>query len=134
MDAVKYHYFKDKEIGLACIVIKPTPELRRLQQELIDAIAPFTVKTGTATAFVTTPEQPDINETTINCVTSFLTIATGDKFNPHVSTGIGTVDYLEKLLAKPFEAFTFSVAGASVYRLGDFGTARKELKSFQFNP
>jgi hypothetical protein len=31
------------------------------------------------------------------------------------------------MLAEPFPSFTFSPAGASVYQLGSFGTARKEL-------
>jgi hypothetical protein len=30
------------------------------------------------------------------------------------------------MLAAPFEAFTFTAADASVYQLGDFGTARKK--------
>jgi hypothetical protein len=47
-----------------------------------------------------------------------------------VSTGIGTVDYMEKLLRQPFNQFTFSPTGASVYQLGNYGTAQKELKSF----
>jgi hypothetical protein len=34
------------------------------------------------------------------------------------------------MLAEPFDAFTFSPAGASVYQLGNFGTARKELKTW----
>ncbi len=38
-------------------------------------------------------------------------------------------DYLNKMLAESFEPFTFSVAGASVYQLGSFGSARKELKA-----
>jgi hypothetical protein len=33
------------------------------------------------------------------------------------------------MLAEPFSSFTFSAAGASVYQLGSFGTARKELKA-----
>ncbi len=56
-------------------------------------------------------------------------IAAGPKFNPHVTTGVGTETYLNKLLAEPFDAFTFSPVGASVYQLGSFGTARKELKA-----
>jgi hypothetical protein len=33
------------------------------------------------------------------------------------------------MLLEPFEAFTFSPVSASVYQLGTFGTARKELKA-----
>ena len=33
------------------------------------------------------------------------------------------------MLAERFDAFTFSPASASVYQLGNFGAARKELKA-----
>jgi hypothetical protein len=38
------------------------------------------------------------------------------------------------MLAAPFEAFTFSPTGASIYQLGAFGTARKELKTLALVP
>ena len=47
---------------------------------------------------------------------------------------LGTETYLKKMLAEPFAAFTFSAAGASVYQLGSFGTARKELKALTLSP
>ena len=50
--AFKYYYIPWKDIGLGGIVVEPTDDLLRLQQELIDAVAPFTEKTGTAAAFV----------------------------------------------------------------------------------
>jgi len=134
LKAYKYYYIPWKEIGLAGVVIEPTDDLIRYQKKLIDAVAPFTVKTGTATAFVTTKEDPDINEPTIEYVAAFVPHATGQKFNPHVTIGIATQDYLKKMLDEKFEAFTFSLAGASVYHLGNFGTARKELKSWTFKP
>jgi hypothetical protein len=40
----------------------------------------------------------------------------------------------KEMLAEPFDVFTFSPAGASVYQLGDFGTARKELKAWELKP
>ena len=52
---------------------------------------------------------------------------------PHVTVGVGLKDYLDAMLAAPFEAFTFSPAGASVYQLGDFGTARKNLKTLDLH-
>jgi hypothetical protein len=70
----------------------------------------------------------------INYVANFVPIASGKKFNPHVTIGVGTETYLKEMLAEPFEAFTFSPAGASVYQLGSFGTARKELKSLDLKP
>jgi hypothetical protein len=100
----------------------------------IDAVTPFTVETGTAAAFVTTKEAPDINQPTIEYVTTFVPKETGDKFNPHVTIGIATQHDLKKLLEEKFEPFTFSPTGASVYHLGNFGTARKKLKSWELKP
>jgi len=129
LKAFKYYYLPWKDIGLGGIVVEPTDDLLRLQQELIDAVAPFTEKTGTAAAFVTTPEDPEINQPTIEYVAAFVPEATGKKFNPHVTIGVAPQDYLKGMLAEPFDVFTFSPASASVYQLGNFGTARKELKA-----
>ena len=76
----------------------------------------------------------DIQKFLIGYVSHFVQIAAGEKFNPHVTIGVGTIAYLKTMLAEPFEAFTFSPAGASVYQLGSFGTARKELKTLVLTP
>ena len=111
LKAYKYYYIPWKDIGLAGIVIEPTDDLIRYQKKLIDAVAPFTVKTGTAAAFVTTKEDPDINQPTIDYVANFVPNETGKKFNPHVTIGLASQDYLKKMLDEKFEAFTFSPAG-----------------------
>jgi len=134
LKAYKYYYIPWKEIGLAGIVIEPSADLIRYQQKLIDAVAPFTVKTGTAAAFVTTKEDPDINQPTIEYVASFVPNETGNKFNPHVTIGIATQDYLKKMLDEKFDAFTLSPVGASIYHLGNFGTARVRLKNWELKP
>jgi len=111
LKAFKYYYIPWKDIGLAGIVVEPTDDLLELQQKLIDAVAPFTVETGTAAAFVTTPEDPDVNKPTIDYIAAFVPKATGKNFNPHVTVGIASQDYLKKMLAEPFDVFTFSPAG-----------------------
>ena len=117
----------DVTIGIGNILVKPTPELLKLQQELADAIKPYEVTTGTSAAFVTTPESPNISEDLIHYVSVFVPEHSGDHYVPHVSIGIGTTDFLKNLSAKPFDDFTFSPAGASVYHLGEYGTAMKKL-------
>lgn len=134
LKAHKYYYIPWKDIGLAGIVIEPTDDLIRYQKKLIDAVKPFTAKTGTAAAFVTTKEAPDINQPTIDYVEKFVPNETGKKFNPHVTIGLASEEYLKKMLDEKFEAFTFSPAGASVYHLGNFGTARTKLKSWELKP
>ncbi len=127
LEAFKYYYIPDKDIGLSGIVVKPTPELLKLQQDVIAAVAPFTVAIGTSAAFVTTPDDPVINPLLIQYVAAFVPKASGEHFNPHVTTGVASREYLDKMLAEPFEPFTFSPAAAAVYQLGQFGTAAKKL-------
>ena len=134
LKAFKYYYIPSPPIGLAGIVVEPTDDLLRLQQKLIDAVAPYTEKSGTAAAFMSTEDGHDIQDFLIDYVANFVTIAAGKKFNPHVTIGVATETYLNEMLAEPFEAFTFSPAGASVYKLGSFGTARKELKALTSAP
>ena len=50
LKAFKYYYIPVPPNGIAGIVVEPTEDLLRLQQELLDAVAPFTEKTGTAAA------------------------------------------------------------------------------------
>jgi hypothetical protein len=93
-------------------------------------VAPFTVASGNSGAFVTTPDDRVIDPYLIEYVSTFVPKSSGERFNPHVSTGLAPKTYLDKLLAEPFEAFNFSPSGAAVYQLGQFGTAAKKLKGF----
>jgi hypothetical protein len=134
LTAYKYDYIGDAKIGneivgVGNILVKPTPELLRLQQELADAIKPFEAPTGTAAAFVTTPQAPHISEDLIHYVTVFVPDHSGDHYVPHVSIGVGTTDFFKTFSSAPFDDFTFSPAGASVYHLGEYGTAMKKLHS-----
>jgi hypothetical protein len=83
---------------------------------------------------MSTEDGHDIQEFLINYVANFVAIGSGKKFNPHVTIGVGTQAYLDEMLAAPFEPFIFSPAGASVYQLGSFGTARKELRALALTP
>ncbi len=134
MKAFKYYYIPSPPVGLGGIVVEPTPDLHRLQDELIAAIKPYTVAIGTPAAFVSDVGGRDIQKSLIAYVANFTTEAAGKHFNPHVTIGVGTETYLNKMLAEPFPTFTFKAAGASVYQLGTFGTARKELKKLSVSP
>ena len=127
LEAFRYYYIPSGAVGLAGIVARPSLELRALQQALIDAVAPFTLPTGLSDAFATTPDDPVIDPLLIDYVSTFVQKSAGEQFSPHVTTGIAPRDYLDKMLAEPFESFTFSPASAAVYQLGQFGTAAKKL-------
>jgi hypothetical protein len=108
-------------------VARQSPELRELQQALIDAVAPFAVTTGGSDSFITTADDPLIDPLLIDYVSTFVPRSTGEDFNPHLTTGIAPRDYLDAMLAEPFESFTFSPAGAAAYQLGQYGTAARKL-------
>ena len=130
LKAFKYYYLPNKDIGVAGIVVEPTADLLKLQQALIEAVTPFTVNTGSAAAFATTPGNSDIQPALIDYVAAFVPKYTGTHYNPHVTIGVASQDYLKGMLAEPFDAFTFSPASASVYQLGSYGTAMKKLNAW----
>jgi hypothetical protein len=61
LEAFKYYYLPTNDIGVAGIVAKPTPELLKLQQDVIAAVAPFTVETGPIGAFTAPHDDPAID-------------------------------------------------------------------------
>lgn len=132
LTAFKYYYIPLKEIGLGGILVQPTLDMIRLQKEFIDALTSFMAPAsdGNAAAFATTPADPEINQATLDAVASYFSAHIGEHYSPHVTIGVGTVDYLNALLAAPFPTFTFSPVGMSVYQFGNFGTAAKLLHSF----
>jgi len=128
--AFKYYYAPGPGVGVAGICARPTPELLKLQADVIDAVAPFTMGTGTIAAFTASHNNPALDALLIEYVSAFVPKYSGANYNPHVSTGVGSREYLDGMLAEPFESFTFSPAGAAVYQLGPFGTAAKKLKEW----
>jgi 2'-5' RNA ligase superfamily len=134
LTASKAYYIPSPPIGLAGIVVEPTDDLVRLQQKLIDAIAPYTVPTATIDAFASAQEGRDIQASLVQYVATFVPSASGENFNPHVTTGAAPQSYLDDMMAEPFEAFSFSPTGASVYQLGTFGTAQKKLATLTPKP
>ncbi len=134
LKAYKYYYLTTPSlpgVGLSGIVVETTPELVKLQQDLITAVAPYTVQTGTAAAFVTTPAAPDINGATIRYIEAYVPEHSGEHLELHVTTGLASVEYLKKMLAEPFDDdFTFSPSGASVFHLGNYGTAAANLRNW----
>jgi len=130
LEAFKYYYAPVGADGVAGICAKPTPELLKLQADLIAAVAPYTVESGPVSAFTAPMDDAAANTAFIQYVSTFVPKMTGEHFNPHVSIGVAPKDYLDKMLTQPFEPFTFSPAGAAVYQLGPYGTAAKELREW----
>ena len=127
LKAKGYEYAIWGGVAVTVFVVERTPELTRLHQKVIDAMAPFSVSGGTAEAFVGT----EINAETIGYVEHFVPESSGAKYFPHVTLGVAKEDFAKQMKAEPFEAFTFKADGVAVYQLGNFGTAAKKLWQYQ---
>jgi hypothetical protein len=130
LEAFKYYYAPAGATGVAGICAKPTPGILKLQADIIAAVKPYMVQTGPIGAFTAPHADPAMDAGLIQYVSTFVPKMSGANFNPHVSTGVAPKEYLDKMLAEPFEPFTFSPAGAAVYQLGPYGTAAKMLKEW----
>ncbi len=62
LKAFKYYYIPSPPFGVAGIVVEPTDDLHRLQDEIITAVEPYTVKTGTPAAFYSDKGGRDIQK------------------------------------------------------------------------
>jgi phosphoserine phosphatase len=134
LEAFKYYYAPAGAVGVAGICAKPTPEILKLQADIIATARPYMVETGPIGAFTAPHDDPATDAAIIQYVSTFVPKMSGENFNPHVSTGVAPKEYLDKMLAEPFENFTFSPEGAAVYQLGPFGTAAKKLKEWDLKP
>jgi phosphoserine phosphatase len=134
LEAYKYYYAPTGAVGVAGICARPSAEILKLQAEIIAAVKPFTLATGTIGAFTAGHGDAATDAAIVDYVATFVPKMSGEQFNPHVSTGVAPVEYLDRMLAEPFEQFTFSPAGAAVYQLGPFGTAAKLLREFDLKP
>ena len=118
-----YDYVIWEGHAVTVIIIERTPELMRLHQKVTDAVAPFSVSSGTAAAFVGT----EINTETIGWVKTFVPKSSGENYVPHVTVGVANEDFVKRMKAEPYEPFTFKADGVAIYQLGNFGTAAKML-------
>jgi hypothetical protein len=132
LEAFKFYYAPTGETGVAGISARPTPEILELQADIIAAAKPFLVESGPIGAFTASQGDPALDAALIDYVSTYVPKMSGAHFNPHVSTGVAPREYLDKMLAEPFEPFTFSPAGAAIYQLGPYGTAAKKLKEWGF--
>jgi len=134
LQAFKYYYAPTGATGVAGICAKPTPEIVKLQADVIAAAKPFMQATGPIGAFTAPHDDPATDAAMIQYVSTFVPKMSGPHYNPHVSIGVAPKDYLDRMIAEPFQPFTFAPAGVAVYQLGPYGTAAKQLKEWGVKP
>jgi hypothetical protein len=112
---------------VASIAVETTPALLTLHEAVVAALTPFSQSGGTAAAFVTGAEEPEMNATTIAYVEEFVPAHSGEAYSPHMTVGVGREDVVKRLAESPFDDFSFLPSALAVYQLGDLGAARKLL-------
>src|SRR6476620_1636797 len=117
-------------LGLAGLVVKPSQGVLDLQAALIAAVEPYVESGGTAEAYVTTAEEPEINQDTIDYVERYVPDHSGENYIAHVTVALAKLDFLADLESKPFDDFAFHLSGFAVFELGNNGTAQRELKKW----
>ena len=128
LEAFKYYYAPAGATGVAGICAKPTTEVLKLQEAVIDAARPFMVERGPIGAFTAPHNDASTDAAIIGYVSAFAEKLTGANYNPHVSTGVAPTEYLDKMLKERLKPFSFSPTGAAIFQLGPYGTAAKLLK------
>jgi phosphoglycolate phosphatase-like HAD superfamily hydrolase len=127
LEAFKYYYAPAGAVGVAGICAKPTPEIIKLQADIIAAVKPFTVATGPIGAFTAPHDDPATDAGIIQYVSTFVPTMSGENFNPHVSTGVAPKDYLDRCWPNPLShspsrprarLFTNSAHSARPQRVG----------------
>jgi len=115
--------------ALVGIDVEPPHGLLALQERLVEALAPFSVSGGTASAFFGGEDEPGIGPATIDYVERFVPAHTGPRYAPHITVGVGTERTTERLKGR-FEASAFTADALAAYQLGNLGTARRALRSW----
>jgi hypothetical protein len=115
---------------VASIAVEATQALLALHEAIVAAVTPFSESRGTAAAFVSSAEEPEINATTIAYVEEFVPAHSGGAYSPHMTVGVGREDVMQRLTASPFDDFRFLPSALAVYQLGDLGAARRLLGSW----
>ena len=130
LKAKGYEYAIWSGVAVTVFVVERTPELMRLHQKVIDAVAPFSVNGGTSAAFIDTPSNSEI----VGYVEQFVPKSSGEHYWPHVTLGVANEAFVKGMKAEPFEGFPFKADGVAIYQLGNFGTASKKLWEYQALP
>lgn len=125
--ATGYYHLADGERGLMGIVIEASEDLRRLQRNLIDALAPFLVPVGSDEAFAPRADGLPVSDLTLNYVTHYVSNRSGERYHPHLTVGLGGLDFIAALETEPFEPFPVRPVGLSLYQLGEYGVAQVRL-------
>lgn len=127
LQVIGLHVRTDEAVGSASWMVSPAPQLQRLADACLAAVAPFAVDGGDADAFVGNEDGTPIRASTIAYVERFVPDHSGERYVPHITLGRARAAFLRELQRAPFEPFAFTPAAIGIHQLGNHGTARRRL-------
>lgn len=72
LEAFKYYYAPTGTVGVAGICARPTPQILKLQEQIVAAAKPFMLNTGPIGAFTAPHNDPAIDKAIIDYVATFV--------------------------------------------------------------
>ncbi len=106
---------------LVSLNFEKKPELIKLQEKLLRKLKPFMQDEAPKGAFY---DEDTIQPQFVNYVENFTDQHIGKDYTPHMTLGVEPKGFIH--VTPPTEEFHFS--GIGVYQMGEYGTARKELR------
>ena len=110
----------------ATLRLAPTADLTRLHTRLMDRLGPFESATGTAAAFYAAGGEP-ARDADVDWVRRFRTAAAYERFDPHVTVGVGPLPEAAPLPAA-------DAVRVALCQLGRFCTCRRVLADWRLTP
>ncbi len=120
-----YHSGTWNGVAGTALVLDATPELRRLEERMADALRVFRMTPEEAEEFIATPDGREMNDATIAAIESYIAEAGGVNYRPHILVGPAQSD-AAKASGQPVETVFRSVT-AAIYQLGSLGSAPRVL-------
>jgi len=113
---------------LVSIDLAPEPALQRLHRTVLAALDPLPAVRPEPAAFFSLPGETGVGPDAIDYVARFVPEHAGEHYEPHLSIGVADEPVAARLQAS-FTPFRFGIEALAVYRIGEFGTARRRLAS-----
>jgi len=116
------------------LTVDASPELRRLEEQMVAAVSPFILNTETARDFIVTADGSAMHGSAIDAIDHFVPESSGVNYRPHVIASSMQGDTAKRAQSQPFEAFTFRPVGVSMYQIGGDGQSRRLLWKWNGEP
>lgn len=107
--------------SLVSVEFELTPAVRDLHERVAAALLPFSRTGGDGDAFFAAPGEPPAGTAIIGYVEEFVPAHSGERFEPHMSVGVGGDEFARELHAAPLEPFRFRPRAIGLAHLGEYG-------------